>query len=495
MTADQLAQAGFLGCAAAALGYLGLALFIVFFRRRAAFSGLFLVLACLASAVWLAVAAYDFRAGLISEPIVEVLSIVRDLGWMVLLLGLLYWVPPVWRSSLATIVFALCVGLASFIVMFGGAQVGREVDPVLYVGEMLLALIGLGLVENLYRNSPALRRWNIKYISLGVGALFAYDFYIYADALLFHHLNPDLFVARGVINLLVIPPLAVFAQRERSAGPRVAVSRSFVFYTATVMAAGLYLLTMSAAGYYVRRFGGNWSGFLQTVFFFGTALLLIVPLSSGSFRAYFRILVEKSFFQYKYDYRTEWLRFIGTMSSSEPGEDRRRRVIQAVGDIVESPDGGIWLRRDGDNFSLAASWNMTRWQLVESEAVIPTASSLVNFLKSKSWVINLEEFAAHPNRYPGLAEVPEWLQRATRAWLVLPLVHLERIYGVMVLGRPRVSRELTWEDFDLLKTVSRQAASYLSDQDTSEALAAARQFEAFNKRFAFVIHDIKNLAS
>jgi putative PEP-CTERM system histidine kinase len=72
---------------------------------------------------------------------------------------------------------------------------------------------------------------------------------------------------------------------------------------------------------------------------------------------------------------------------------------------------------------------------------------------------------------------------------------MERLYGVMILGRPRVSRQLAWEDFDLLKTVTRQAASYLAEQDTSEALAAARQFEAFNKRFAFVIHDIKNLAS
>jgi putative PEP-CTERM system histidine kinase len=273
------------------------------------------------------------------------------------------------------------------------------------------------------------------------------------------------------------------------------VSRSFVFYTATVVGAGLYLMTMAAAGYYVRRFGGSWSGFLQTVFLFGTALLLIVPLSSGSFRAYFRILVERSFFQYKYDYRTEWLRFIATMSSPEPGEDRRRPVIQAVGDLVESPDGGIWLRRESEQFNLAASWNMSRWQLVEAEAVIPIASPLVSFLESKQWVINLEELATHPDHYPGLAELPHWLLTAARPWLVLPLVHMERLYGVMILGRPRVSRQLAWEDFDLLKTVTRQAASYLAEQDTSEALAAARQFEAFNKRFAFVIHDIKNLAS
>ena len=65
----------------------------------------------------------------------------------------------------------------------------------------------------------------------------------------------------------------------------------------------------------------------------------------------------------------------------------------------------------------------------------------------------------------------------------------------MVLGRPRVERPLAWEDFDILKTVGRQAASYLALQESDRALTEARQFEAFNKRFAFVIHDIKNLAS
>jgi putative PEP-CTERM system histidine kinase len=54
---------------------------------------------------------------------------------------------------------------------------------------------------------------------------------------------------------------------------------------------------------------------------------------------------------------------------------------------------------------------------------------------------------------------------------------------------------LSWEDFDILKTVGRQAASYLAQRESEAALAEARQFEAFNKRFAFVAHDIKNLVS
>jgi putative PEP-CTERM system histidine kinase len=43
--------------------------------------------------------------------------------------------------------------------------------------------------------------------------------------------------------------------------------------------------------------------------------------------------------------------------------------------------------------------------------------------------------------------------------------------------------------------VGRQVASYLAAQESARALAEARQFEAFNRRFAFVLHDIKNLVS
>jgi len=64
-----------------------------------------------------------------------------------------------------------------------------------------------------------------------------------------------------------------------------------------------------------------------------------------------------------------------------------------------------------------------------------------------------------------------------------------------MLGQPRVLRELNWEDYDLLKTVGRQCASYLAEQDAARALLEARQFDEFNKRFAFVLHDIKNLVS
>ncbi|NJM51714.1 MAG: PEP-CTERM system histidine kinase PrsK [Sphingomonadales bacterium] len=91
--------------------------------------------------------------------------------------------------------------------------------------------------------------------------------------------------------------------------------------------------------------------------------------------------------------------------------------------------------------------------------------------------------------------IPQWLYDEAQAWAVVPLVHFGKLAGLAVLARPRVRRDLDWEDLDMLRVVGRQVASYLAEATSHKALAEAQQFEQFNRRFAFVIHDIKNLVS
>ena len=58
------------------------------------------------------------------------------------------------------------------------------------------AVAGMLLVEQVYRAAPPGARWGIKLACLGIGALFAYDFYLYADALLFQRIHGDIVAAR-----------------------------------------------------------------------------------------------------------------------------------------------------------------------------------------------------------------------------------------------------------------------------------------------------------
>jgi len=90
---------------------------------------------------------------------------------------------------------------------------------------------------------------------------------------------------------------------------------------------------------------------------------------------------------------------------------------------------------------------------------------------------------------------PQWMLEERRAWVGVPLIHGERLFGLILLAAPEYRRVLDWEDFDLLRTAGRQAASSLAEAYGQEALSNAQRFEEFNRRFAFILHDIKNLVS
>ena len=91
--------------------------------------------------------------------------------------------------------------------------------------------------------------------------------------------------------------------------------------------------------------------------------------------------------------------------------------------------------------------------------------------------------------------MPQWLVEEHAAWALVPLLHFDRLVGLVVLGRPLLARKLDWEDFDLLRVVGQQLASYIAEHNGQSALLEASRFDEFNRRIAFVMHDIKNLAS
>jgi putative PEP-CTERM system histidine kinase len=93
------------------------------------------------------------------------------------------------------------------------------------------------------------------------------------------------------------------------------------------------------------------------------------------------------------------------------------------------------------------------------------------------------------------ALVPRWIIEEHAAWALVPLLHSDRLVGLVVLGRPPLARKLDWEDFDLLRVVGQQLASYIAEQNGQAQLLEASRFDEFNRRIAFVMHDIKNLAS
>jgi putative PEP-CTERM system histidine kinase len=477
---------GTVSYAAAAAAFLFLSLLLMT-SWRGRLQGMLLAVACLGTAAWAGALAYLAARPNAAMLAAEVLEILRNALWFAFLVVLLGYSRKAVRSLrfAAAGIAVFCGAVLAATLYFGGVS---ATQPGMFGSlGLLLAVIGMVLVEQLFRNVHPQQRWGIKFLCLGLGGMFACDFYVYSDLLLFRQVNEDIWAARGAINALVVPLLGVATARNPRLSLDVSISRSIVFHSTAMLGAAVYLLVMAAVGYYIRYFGGTWGAVLQVTFLFGAVLLLFVILFSGTLRARLKVFLSKNFFSYHYDYRQEWLRFTRTLSEGEPGTQLHERSIQAIAELVDSPGGALWLSPDSGAFERVAHWNMR-----SAKGIEPSDSPLSQFLQRRQWVIDLAEHDVHPESYDGL-EIPDWLRSIPHAWLVVPLMLHEQLLGFVVLARSKGRISLNWEVNDILKTAGRQAASYLAQLEAAKALLVARQFESFNRMSAFVVHDLKNL--
>lgn len=361
-------------------------------------------------------------------------------------------------------------------------------------GMMLLLIVGLLLLENLYRNAGPDQRWGTRYLCLGICLFFVYDFFFYAESLLFKRFDLALADARPYVTGLAGPLIAVSLARVRYWSIDVHVSRQMIFHSAALVGAGVYLLAMSLVGYGIRQFGGEAGTVFQVAFLAFAGIMLLAILASGSLRSRLRLFIARHFYSSKYDYREEWLRFITTLSSGEEMSSIAQRIVWAVAPIVDSTAAALWVTdRSAGVLRPVVSWNYG-----ESLKSIDLDDQFVKRVRDAAGVIVLAAASAEGGNTDGQEAstwLPDWVRSERDTWLIVPLIHRGRLNGVLLLGRPRAPRDLDYEDRNLLATVASQAASYLAEDRAAGALAEARKMEEFNQRFTFVAHDLKNVVN
>ena len=498
MIDSALATAALWSYGLAAAGFGAFALRLAMGSRDSARAKLLLA-ATLVSAIWAASGIAIVRWPLTLSWLVSVVcDAARYVLWFAFLVSVLTgaretgatksgtWPLPRWFVFLCIALLVASVVLTEGQPFLSGAE---RTSPAWAFGARLgLAIFGLVIVEQLLRGTDRETRWAIRPLCVGLAGVFTFDLYFYADAILFGQVDVDIWVARGIANALVIPFIALATVRNPSWTVDMHISRGMVFHSTALLVSGAFLLVVAAAGFFVRYLGGEWTSAIEIVVSFAALLVVVFVGSSGGFRAKLRVFVSKHFFSYRYDYREEWLRFTRLLSTESALHSVQERTILALADLVESPGGALWLKQD-HGVRQVARCNMPSVSVVE-----PTDSSLVQFLARTGWVVNLNEYTAERELYPDLV-LPDWLPELPAAWLIVPLVSGTDLVGYVVLANPRTAIELDWEVLDLLKTASRQAASFLGHIAVTEALLESRKFGAFNRMSAFVVHDLKNLVA
>lgn len=482
----------------AALAQFALALYLAAGRRLQSGSGragqLF-VAAIVAGGAWAAAAALGQAT---AEPLARAAASLLDVARYALWFGFLLLLVRPAGDALGPVarrlpwIAAACVLAALAAALWDLAQGPAAFEPPRWaiVAQMSLPLCGLLLAEQLFRKLGEDERWSAKPVCLGLACMYVFDLYISSEALLFGRVDPDALSVRGAAALLAVPFLALAARRHVQWMARLQVSRAAAFHSATLVLAGGYLLFMSAVGYYVRYFGGNWGRALQISLLVAGLALLGALFFSGSLRSWLRVFVGKHFFSYRYDYREEWLRFTAMLSKQGSPQELALLIVRGLADMVECPAGSLWTRRGGEG----AFTQAVRWNVPPVDAQEPIDSAFCRFLREKAWVVDLKEFRDRPALY-GELSLPTWLLGNRYAWVVVPLLAGDELTGFVLLAPPRTQMTLDWEVRDLLKTAARQAAAYLAQMQAAEALLEARKFDAFNRMSAFVVHDLKNIVT
>lgn len=223
---------------------------------------------------------------------------------------------------------SICASLLIFLARESGADWAGALDRPTAFASLAQAVVGLILIEQLLRNVSDDTRWNAKPVCLGLGAIFVFDLFVFSQAALFRKFDSDALSVRAAVHSAAVPLLFMASRRHADWLDKLHVSRAAVFHSATLLLVGAYLLMISAVGYYVRYTGGEWGRALQLALVFVALIALAVVILSGSMRSRLKVYISKNFFNYRYDYREEWLRFTAILSS---GASPRRWVTRWCG--------------------------------------------------------------------------------------------------------------------------------------------------------------------
>jgi putative PEP-CTERM system histidine kinase len=457
--------------------------------------GLILLCAALLTALWallVAMTSHFSVATQISEQL-------RNAGW----LGFMY---MLWRNgdkahrgrTIAALysVLAGVVVLATSLILMGEsvALSPRMLDAMFASSAVIRMMIAVGallLVHNLYNAATVETRAAIRLPMFALTLMWVYDLNLYTISYLARTSADELSALRGIVTAIAALIFALAARRSQNWNIR--LSRAVTFQSLSLVAIGGYIVMMLVISSALELIGGEYARLAQVSFVFGASVIALVLLPSSRLRAWFRVKISKHLFQHRYDYRAEWLRFTNTLG--RPGEGAmplETRVIQAVADITESPGGLLLVPGPAGGLISHARWN---WNLIDPPA-LSASNETAYWLEKSGHVVEFDQLRSSESGFDEDARhIPEWLISEPRAWAMIPLVHFGRLAGVVILERPAITRILDWEDFDLLRVVGRQVASYLAEARGQEALSDAQRFDEFNRRFAFIMHDIKNLVS
>ncbi|NKB97816.1 MAG: PEP-CTERM system histidine kinase PrsK [Pseudomonadales bacterium] len=366
-------------------------------------------------------------------------------------------------------------------------ELNQFVGMLVPVGMLIINICGLVLIEQLARNIVQVNIWRVRYLNIGLGILFTYGLLVWAVRLGLGDLANILQVAQPAVFAITMPFIAIASLRNRTNHLRFNLSREFVFRSGVLAASGAFLVALSVIAYLSQLFAGDVG---LTIATFATVLLIGITLAivgSSRFRSVSRVLFTKTFFESRYDHRAEWTRLTSRLANTDPDHTFNEQLQLSFLSVLSAKTASLWILK-GAEFERTSSMGEAPWPPAMPQRL---SDELISFYESHDWVLDASSGASEAATVFSLVE-----DESLPVRFVIPLLVDEKLIGVCFVGESEaITRHLDWEDYDAIKLIARQCASFLAFNEAQRSLIEHEQFAAVAQMSAFLVHDIKTISS
>jgi putative PEP-CTERM system histidine kinase len=366
-----------------------------------------------------------------------------------------------------------------------------------YVFHLLFIVFVVALMvvlEDTLRSSRGIKRWQIKFLYMGILGYFAVRIYSSSQVLLFRSLNLGTEVVFSAATLIIVNFLiAMTFVRARVLPEDIYVSGKLITRSIVLLLTGSYLIAVGLLAKILLVLELPVKYQLMNFLIFVALIFLAVILFSDRLRVFLKDNVSKHFQRPRYNYREVWITFTKKTSSAENIGDLAGRTANLISEYLEFPKVNIWLFDERkDAIVLAGSTSISHipdWE----DKFLKGSESLKNLLQAKTKPFDLYNQKRSELMEFGVERDTSIDSMGMR--YVVPLRVEGALLGFISLGHRIINKPLGHEDLDLLSIIGLQVAARIHSLEMSRRLQDAKEMEALRRFSTFFVHDLKNVAS
>jgi len=214
---------------------------------------------------------------------------------------------------------------------------------VFYILVLLIFTLVLANLERTLRASYGAKRWQIKFMVLGLGSYVAFRIYTASQTLLFSSLDSTWQLTNSAALLVGCLFMILSLQRSERFDVDIYPSNTLVYGSVTVLVVGLYLLLVGVLSAVFVHFAGDQFRALLAFFVFLAFVGLSVLLFSAQTRQQARTFINRHLKRSTYDYRQVWIDFSQRTAPVTEVRKLCAAVANFVAETFGAPSVSIWL--------------------------------------------------------------------------------------------------------------------------------------------------------